>query len=92
MVERERVGDGEPRPGLLKLVMKNQGNRKQILRNATKLRESTNNNIKSRVFINRDMTLKQQIEAKNLRDLLKERRTQEPEKKLKIHKGEIVEV
>ena len=93
----ERVGrkrtteNGEKIHRLLKIHMKDEISRKSILRKAIKLRESSDEHCKNNIFISPDQTRKQQIEAKNLRDLLKQRRREEPDKILKIRKGEIVE-
>ena len=72
--------------------MRSQANRKQILQNASKLRESVDEDTKAKVFINADQTKKQQLESKNLRDQLKTKRLEEPEKTFKIRKGEIIEI
>lgn len=89
----ERCGKRDAdRPRLLKLFMKTQDNRKNILKNALKLRNSANEHIKTKVFISPDQTIKQQKESKNLRDALKATRTEHPGKTFKIKRGEIIEV
>ena len=72
--------------------MRSQANRKQILQNASKLRQSVDEDTKAKVFINADQTKKQQLESKNLRDQLKTKRLEEPEKNFKIGKEEIIEI
>ena len=88
---REKSNDPD-KPRFLKLLMKTQDNRKKILQNAKNLRNSTDEHIKSKVYISPDLTKKQQLAAKNLRDRLKAIREENTEKTYKIQRGEIVEV
>ena len=84
--------DGSPtKPRMLKLFMQNPRNRKDILQNAKKLRQSSNAEIKENVYIRPDQTLKQQLESKNLRDQLRLMNQQHGAKKYYIRRGEIVE-
>ena len=83
-------GDGTPR--LLKLFMRTQENRKSILQNAKKLRQSEDDDVKAKVFINPDMTTKQQLEAKNLRLQRNKLREENPQKTYRIKRGVVVEV
>ena len=83
-------GDGTPR--LLKLFMRTQENRKSILQNAKKLRQSEDDDVKAKVFINPDMTTKQQLEAKNLRLQRNKLREENPLKTYRIKRGVVVEV
>ena len=82
--------NGNPR--LLKLFMRTQENRKSILQNAKKLRQSEDEDIKAKVFINPDMTTKQQLEAKNLRLQRNKLKEENPEKIYRIKRGVVVEV
>ena len=92
----ERCGRTAPevgqRPRVLKLFMKTQDNRKNILQNAKKFRDSQNDDVKTKVFINPDQTKKQQLESKNLRDKLKASRRDNPQKVFKIKRGLIIEI
>lgn len=88
---REKSNDPD-KPRFLKLFMKTQDNRKKILQNAKNLRNSNDEHIKSKVYISPDLTKKQQLAAKNLRDRLKTVRRENPEKTYKIQRDEIVEV
>ena len=88
---REKSNDLD-KPRFLKLFMKTQDNRKKILQNAKNLRNSTDEHIKSKVYISPDLTKKQQLAAKNLRDRLKTVKRENPGKTYKIQRDEIVEV
>ena len=88
----KNVPNDVEKPRLLKLFMKTQDNRKNILHNATKLRESVNDEVREKVYISPDQTKKQQLDSKNLRDQLRARRIEEPTKTYKIKKGVIVEL
>ena len=83
---------GPPPTRLLKLYMATQGNRKEILQNAKKLRDSTDEHTKNNIYIRPDLTIKQQLEQKNLRDHLREKRAQNPTKNYRIIKGVVTEV
>ena len=72
--------------------MKDFSTRKQILSKAVTLRNSEDNYVKEEVFIRPDQTHKQQQDSKNLRDQLKEIRTQNPTKTFKIQRGVIIEL
>ena len=92
-VERcgKRIPEDSTKPRLLKLRMKIQENRKNILRNAPKLRKSSDQHVKENVYISPDLTRKQQKDAKNLREERRERKRQEPEKTFLIKRGKVVE-
>ena len=81
-----------PKPRLLKIFMKDQRTRKDILSKAVTLRNSASEHVKQEVFIKPDQTIKQQRESKNLRVHLKELKNQNPQKKYKIYRGEIKEI
>ena len=83
--------DPSAKPRLLKLRMKFQENRKNILRNAPKLRKSSEPHVKENIYISPDLTCKQQKEAKNLREERREKKRQEPEKNFVIKRGKVVE-
>ena len=72
--------------------MRTQENRKSILQNAKKLRQSEDDDVKAKVFINPDMTTKQQLEAKNLRLQRNKLREENPLKTYRIKRGVVVEV
>ena len=71
-----RRSEDADKPRLLKLFMKTQANRKQILQNAKKLHDSDDEHVKTKVYISPDQTKKQQLDSKNLRDELKTKRLQ----------------
>ena len=84
--------DDATRPRPIKIVIRSLPTRKDILWKATTLRQSTDEEIKENVYINPDLTTKQQMDAKNLRTELREMKTRNPGKTLKIKKGQIVEM
>ena len=84
--------DPTPKPRLLKIYIKDQRTRKDILSKAVTLRNSESDHVKQEVFIKPDQTIKQQKESKNLRARLKELRQQNQEKTYKIYRGEIKEI
>ena len=87
-------GDGEdpPSPRLLKLFFVTQRSRKEVLAKATKLRTSTDEHVKKLVYIRPDLTRKQLEESKNLRELLRKTKTDNPNKTYKIYRNQIIEV
>ena len=87
---RKKSEDPE-KPRLIKLFMKSQDNRKRILQNAKQLRNSEDQQIKLRVYIGPDQTKKQQLESKNLRDELRTKRLENPDRTFKIQRGQIIE-
>ena len=72
--------------------MKTPANRKEILQNAKKIRDSEDEHIKTKVFINPDQTKKQQLDSKNLRLELKARKLANQGKVFKIKRGVIIEI
>ena len=93
IVNIERCGKAQPdkiRP--LRLFLSDAKNRKIILQKAKDLRKSQDDYVARNVYINPDLTMKQQIDAKNLRDLLRVTRTQNKDKVFKISEGKVVEV
>ena len=96
--ETERIGkiyeprDGEEvRPRLLRLKFTDKNCRKQVLTSGIKLRNSATADVKNTVFIRPDLTWKQREEQKNLRDLLRKKRAENPTRTYKISKNEIKE-
>ena len=93
IVRVERCGKAQPdkiRP--LRLFLSDAKNQKIILQKAKDLRKSQDDHVARNIYINPDLTMKQQIEAKNLRDLLRVTRNQNKEKTYKISEGKVVEV
>ena len=93
IISVERCGKAHPdkvRP--LRLFLSDARNRKIILQKAKDLRKSQDEFVARNIFINPDLTMKQQIEAKNLRDLLRVTRNQHKDKIFKISEGKVVEV
>ena len=74
------------------MFMKNPANRKEILQNAKKIRDSEYEHTNTKVFINPDQTKKQQLDSKNLRLELKARKLANPGKVFKIKRGVITEI
>ena len=88
----QRLGKQNPnKPRLLKVVIPNSENRQKILLKAKDLRKSDCKNTREKVYIRPDQTKKQQLESKNLRDDLRARRLQNPDKFYRIVKGVIEE-
>ena len=84
--------DGSPsKPRLLKLFMKNARNRKELLQKAKELRNSRDEYTKNNIYLRPDQTLKQQKDSKNLRDKLRQLRSDNPGKVYFIKKGVIEE-
>ena len=88
----KKEGDPDPKPRPLRIILDNLETRKDILMNATKLRNAEDDHIKTNVFINPDLTKTQQLDAKNLRAVLKETKRQNPNRRYKIKNGQITEV
>ena len=88
----QKPGEEPPPPRLLKLQFVTQRSRKEVLSKVTNLRQSTDNHIKTQVYIRPDLTHAQLVESKNLRDLLKTTRENNPTKAYKIHRNKITEI
>ena len=67
----QKEGEAAPAPRLMKLCFITQRSRKEVLAKVTNLRRSTNNHVKTLVYIRPDLTKAQLEESKNLRALLK---------------------
>ena len=80
------------KPRLLRVTLKERAERKEILARAPQLRQVDEDDEFAKVYIRPDLTPQQLEQSKNLYMKLKEVREQEPTKKWKIQKGEIVEV
>ena len=90
----QKQGEPEPKPRPLRIVLSSLETRKDILMNATKLRNSDHADIKlkSDVYINPDLTKAQQLEAKNLRKDLRDVKQLHPENRYKIKNGRIIQI
>lgn len=95
----ERIGklyepkDGEVRrPRLLRLKFTDKLCRKNVLTNAITLRNSESQDVKDKIFIRPDLTKNQREEQKNLRDLLRKIRKDNPNKKYKIIRNQVKEI
>ena len=89
IIEARRLGlkkDSKPRP--LKLVFANLQTKRDVLRNAKKLRVSETEALKN-VYINPDLTVKQKEADKKLRKEMWERR--ENGENVVIHRNKIIE-
>lgn len=90
-----KTKDDDPeKPRVIKMFMKTRDNRKDILINAKKLRDSDDEHTKFKIYISPDQTKKQQLKAKNLRDELKTKKLAHPGLRFKIdhQRGAIVEL
>ena len=87
-----KEGEDPLPPRLLKLCFVTQRSRKEVLAKATTLRNSNDEHIKSLVYIRPDLTKLQLEQSKNLRDLLRKIRAENPTKTYKITRNEIKEV
>lgn len=84
-----RLGQiGGRRPRMLKVTVKTEEKKKEIIRKAQGINEGIEN-VTDRIFFNPDLTKKEREESKKLRDELKKRRN-EGEKDLVIRNGKIV--
>ena len=91
-VKEATEDDRTPAPRLLKIFMKDQRTRKDILSKAVNLRQSNNEHVKNKVK-QRIRSNKEAAERiKKLRDHLKELKRQNPLKRYKIYRGEIKEI
>ena len=82
-------GEGSKiRPRPIRIELSNESDKFEILKNAIRIRNTRNENLK-RVVITTDMSFKQRQSEKLLREQMMERR-QSGEKNLKIRKGRIV--
>ena len=86
-----RIGkfvQNSPRPRPLKVSVKTEAQKQLLLSSGKNLRESE---IANHVFVDRDLTKDERDKVKNVRALLRERRTQNPAKEYMIYRGKIVE-
>jgi hypothetical protein len=93
VVEPIRLGKGTQlgtRPRLLRVTLKSEEKKKEILKKAPDLNKNVRDQAK-RIFINPDYTQKQREQQKKLREE-KKRRTDEGEQNLAIRNGKIVQV
>ena len=79
-------------PKLLRVVFNCMKTRKVLLSKATTLRQSANEHVKRNVYIRPELTKKQLEESKNLTITLRAKRQENPNKKYKIYRGNIIEV
>ena len=86
----EKRRDNKPR--FLRVTLADLGMKREILANATKLRDVPEGNEYYKVFIKPNLTAKQNEVSKNLQVELRERRLKDTSKKYKISKGKIIEV
>ena len=89
---RENHNTGpEMKPRPLKLFMRDLEGKRSLLRRAKELRQSQDEYVRKNIYINPDLTSKQQLEAKKLRESLRKQRMDHPDKNFRISKGIIVE-
>ena len=85
----ERIGNSTDQTRLLRLKFATQRSRKEVLSKAVQLRNSATDHTKNNVYVRPDLTRKQQLESKNLRDLLRKTRADNPGQTYKISKNKI---
>ena len=78
-------------PKLLRVVFKEMKMRKAVLSKATTLRQSENEDVKTKVFIRPELTKRQLEESKNLTTQLRAKRKDNPLRTFKIYRGKIIE-
>ena len=88
-IDRKEVNE---KPKLLRVVFKSMKMRKAVLSKAVTLRQSLNDHVKKDIYIRPELTKKQLEESKNLNTQLRAIRNDNPTKKYKIYRGEIIEL
>ena len=83
-----RRDDGLPR--MLKIELQTLSMKRKILSCATKLRQLPEQDKFAKVFVKPDLTKKQQQESKNLYEILKKTRIDDPDNRYKIYRGNII--
>ena len=88
-----RIGKtSEHRPRQLKVTLKNENDKRQLLRNATKLRGLGDQHKFKKIYVNPDRTRAQDKESKNLLLILKENIRLQPNTRWVIHKKKVISV
>ena len=88
----ERIGkQKEKEPRLLRITFATMRSRREVLVNAIKLRNSVNKSVSEKVFVRPDMTENQRKESKNLRELLRKMKQDNPTKNYMIKRNQVIE-
>ena len=88
----ERIGKPrEKEPRLLRITFTTMRSRREVLVNAINLRNSINKDVKEKIFVRPDMTESQRKDSKNLRELLKKMKKDNPTKNYIIRRNQVIE-
>lgn len=90
LASTERIGKPGDEPRLLRLKFITQRSRKELLTKNLNLRNSAHENVKRNVYVRPDLTKRQQLESKNLREQLRKTRDDNPGQTYKIHRNKIM--
>ena len=88
----ERIGKPrENEPRLLRVTFTTMRSRREVLLNSINLRNSVNKTVREKVFVRPDMTETQRKESKNLRELLRKMKQENPTKNYMIKRNQVIE-
>ena len=88
----ERIGKSkENDPRLLRVTFITMRSRREVLVNSINLRNSVNKSVRDKIFVRPDMTENQRKESKNLRELLRKMKKDNPNKSYMIKRNQVVE-
>jgi len=78
------------RPRMLRVTAKTENAKKEIMKNASKIKQTASEN-RNKIWFNDDLTEKERMEGKKLREELKQRK-EAGEKDIAIRRGKIVKL
>ena len=88
----ERIGkQKENEPRLLRVTFTTMRSRREVLVNSINLRKSVNKSVSEKIFVRPDMTESQRKESKNLRELLRKMKKDNPTKTFMIKRNKVIE-
>ena len=88
----ERIGKPrENEPRLLRITFTTMRSRREVLVNSINLRNSVNKTVREKIFVRPDMTENQRKESKNLRELLRKMKRDNPTKSYMIKRNQVIE-
>ena len=88
----ERIGKPrENEPRLLRITFTTMRSRREVLINSINLRNSVNKCVREKIFVRPDMTENQRKESKNLRELLRKLKKDNPTKNYMIKRNQVIE-
>ena len=88
----ERIGKPKTNePRLLRVAFTTMRSRREVLVNSINLRNSVNKSVREKIFVRPDMTENQRKESKNLRELLRKMKKDNPTKNFMIKRNQVVE-